>query len=84
MVGISGTTVTRSLVVTASPRRLPAFTCERIEGMLSKMTSTRPGIRSLIAGAPPRYGICVISTLASRLNNSPLRCSVVPFPMRRR
>src|SRR6478752_4976302 len=54
MVGISGTAATRSLVVTASPRKLPPFTCDRIEGMLSKMTSTRPGIRSLIAGAPPR------------------------------
>src|ERR1700736_4420830 len=54
MVGISGTTATRSLVVTASARSEPAFACGRIEGMLSKMTSTRPGMRSLIAGAPPR------------------------------
>ena len=38
----------------ARPRKVPAFTCDRIEGMLSKMTSTRPGMRSLIAGAPPR------------------------------
>src|ERR1700676_4427401 len=80
MVGISGTTATRSLVVTASPRRLPPFTCGRIEGMLSKMTSTRQGIGSWSAGAPPRYGICVISPFASRLNSSPLRCSVVPLP----
>src|SRR4030081_427867 len=47
MVGMSGTTATRSLVVTASPRRLPALTCEMIEGILSKMTSTRPGTRAL-------------------------------------
>src|SRR6266516_4891083 len=80
MVGRSGTTATRSLVVTASPRKLPAFTCSSTVGMLSKMTSTRPGIRSLIAGAPPRYGMCVIATFAIRLNNSPHRCSVVPLP----
>src|SRR5258705_39601 len=54
IVGRSGTTEMRSLVVTASARTLPAFTCGRIEGMLSKITSTRPGMRSLIASAPPR------------------------------
>src|SRR5205823_13486107 len=30
MVGMSGTTATRSLVVTATPRTEPAFTCDRI------------------------------------------------------
>jgi hypothetical protein len=53
-VGMSGMTATRSLVDTAIPRTLPLLTCETMEGMLSKMTSTRPGIRSLMAGAPPR------------------------------
>src|SRR6478752_5300356 len=41
IVGRSGTTEMRSLVVTASARTLPAFTCGRIDGMLSKVTSTR-------------------------------------------
>src|SRR6202171_6844772 len=35
MVGISGTAATRSLVVTASPRKLPDRTCDTIEGMLA-------------------------------------------------
>ena len=35
MVGISGAAATRSLVVTASPRKLPDRTCDTIEGMLA-------------------------------------------------
>src|SRR6185369_1338777 len=54
IVGISGTTATRSLVVTASARTAPDLTWPMTDGMLSKETSTRPGSRSLIASAPPR------------------------------
>src|ERR1700686_3463664 len=35
MVGISGAAATRSLVVTASPRKLPDRTCDTIESMLA-------------------------------------------------
>src|ERR1044072_1910261 len=78
--GRSGTSGCRFAVVTASPRSCPFCTYGKVEGKFAKIASTRPGMRSFSAGPAPRYGMCVTSIPAMRLNSSPARCSEVPMP----
>ena len=54
MVGTSGAAAERRAVVTARPRIWPCCISGTTGAMLLKNESTRPGIRSLIAGAAPR------------------------------
>jgi hypothetical protein len=44
----------RSALTAASARTAPERMCDRIEGRLSKNTSTRPATMSVIAGPLPR------------------------------
>jgi hypothetical protein len=53
-VGRSGSSGSRSADTAAIGRREPARMCGTIEGRLSKNTSIRTPIRSVIAGALPR------------------------------
>src|SRR5215203_3325371 len=76
----SGAAGVRFAVVTPRPRSLSAWISGSTAPILLNMTSTRPGSRSLSAGPAPRYGTWSISTLASRLNSSPERCTEVPWP----
>ena len=48
--------------------------------MTANVQSTRPAITSVKAGAAPRYGTWVRSTLARYLNSSPLICGELPCP----
>ena len=52
-------------------KTVPERACGAIEFRLSNITSTRPAIRSLIAAAPPRYGMCTMSVPLMVLNSSP-------------
>ena len=54
MVGRSGAVRNLSAVVTASPRTCPPRMRGNAVPMVLNMTSTRPGMRSLMAGPPPR------------------------------
>ena len=53
-VGTSGSSGMRWSLTAARARTDPARICGRIEGKLSKNTSTRPATRSVIAGPDPR------------------------------
>ena len=62
----------------ASPQAraiLPALMCSIDEGRLSNMTWTCPLIRSVSAGAEPRYGTCTMFTPVIILNISPATCA---------
>ncbi|MCY1222760.1 hypothetical protein D9M69_392540 [compost metagenome] len=80
-VGISGASGERFALVTASALSLPSFTCGSPETMLSNSTCTLPEIRSGTASAVPRYGMCVMNTLACALKASAVRCTTVPLPL---
>src|SRR5262249_56697059 len=55
ILGMSGRNGDRMAEVTASARIAPLSIKARADGVVANITSTRPGIRSLIAGPPPRY-----------------------------
>ena len=42
--------------------------------------STWPPMTSVVIWAPPLYGTCTMSILASVLNSSPARCAASPWP----
>jgi hypothetical protein len=50
------------------------------DGMLSKITSTVPAIRSVSAGVDPQYGTCAILMPVIDMNSSPDMCTEVPVP----
>src|SRR6185437_12793106 len=79
-VGMSGAKGTRVADVTASARTVPPLICDITDGSVATITLTRPDIRSVSAGPPPRYGTWVNSIPAVRLNNSPHKCWMVPTP----
>src|SRR5262249_40589836 len=70
-VGRSVSTWERAAVVTANGRNLPALINSSDVGTLSNITCTWPLIRSVSAGAPPRYGTCTMSMPVIILNSSP-------------
>src|SRR5215475_9288597 len=53
-VGIFGADGERTADVAASPRSKPLGTWGSADGIVANITSTRPGMRSLYAGPPPR------------------------------
>src|SRR5262245_66221486 len=66
--------------VSASARRLPVFTYSIDEPSEGNSTSICSAIRSVSAGALPRYGTWIRLTLAIILNSSPERWPVLPMP----
>src|SRR6266508_3097639 len=64
----------RVALITANGRSLPALMCSIDSGKGLKITCTWPPSRSVVAGAPPRYGTWTMSTPAVILNSSPTTC----------
>src|SRR6266446_1458176 len=62
----------------APPTRIacsrPAFTCGSASSGFSIMKLMRPPSMSMIAGAPPLYGMCATSIPAMAFRLSPARC----------
>ena len=50
------------------------------DAALAKYTSTCPPMTSTMAGAPPLYGTCTMSILASFLSSSAAICARLPGP----
>src|SRR5205085_12463730 len=63
-----------------SARNAPDWTGGRDVVETSMPTCTCPPMRSVIIGAPPRYGTWIILTPAIILNSSPAICEVEPVP----
>ncbi|CPJ58720.1 Uncharacterised protein [Bordetella pertussis] len=79
-VGASGKAGLRALEVTASSLMLPVLTCGAEVPSPSNIRSHWPPIRSCMAGAVPRYGMCVMETPASWLKVAATMCCAVPLP----
>ena len=79
-VGTSLSTGMRFELVTANARSLPDWMKGSTTGMSITAMSTCPPIRSVRAGAAPRYGMWLIWIPASRRSSSACRCGVVPLP----
>jgi hypothetical protein len=60
--GSAVTASERVAVVTARARSLPALMCPIDDPEAANITCTCPLIRSVSAGATPRYGACTMST----------------------
>src|SRR4030095_16248936 len=80
IVATSGSAAERSRLEIPRGRILPPRTCGTIVLMFCTPMGIWPAIKSESAGPPPLYGTCVISTCATDLNNSPVRCTAVPLP----
>src|SRR5262249_7300692 len=80
MVGRSGSNSDRAAVVTARARSLPFLMYSIDVAMLSNIACTWPLIRSVSAGAVPRYGTWTKLTSAIILNSSPDIWLEVPIP----
>src|SRR5262245_18762969 len=66
--------------VTASARNRTLLMYSIVAAGLRNMTCTCPLIRSVRAGAPPRYGTWTRFRPAMMLNSSPAKCGWVPMP----
>ncbi|MCY1522017.1 hypothetical protein D9M68_568610 [compost metagenome] len=80
MVGTSGASAMRSLVVTASSLSLPVCNSGSPAVIWSNMKVTAPEDTSTIAGGVPLYGTCVSGTPIMPEKSSPARCVEVPAP----
>ena len=79
MVGNSGTSAERFAVVTASARSLPLRMCCSDVLVVANMNCNWPDNKSMVAGAPPLYGMCTSLMPAMLASISPARCPDVPF-----
>src|SRR5207237_1386033 len=79
MLGTSGNMLVRGPQM-PSARTAPDWTGGRAPVETSMPTRTCPPMRSVIIGAPPRYGTWIILTPAIILNSSPAICEVEPVP----
>src|SRR6185295_16990055 len=77
---MSGNRERRFAPVTASARRLFDFTCGTALTGLLNIAGTWPAIRSVLAGAAPRYGTWIKLTEAACANSTAARCVGVPRP----
>src|SRR6516162_9201412 len=66
--------------VTASARSVPALTYDNAEPGVVNTICTWPAIKSVIAGASPRYGTSAILRPALMLNSAPATWPVEPMP----
>src|SRR6516165_5278641 len=66
--------------VTASARSVPALTYDIAEPGVVNTICTWPAIKSVIAGASPRYGTSAILRPAIMLNSAPATWPVEPMP----
>ena len=80
MPGRSGTSGERSRVVTASPRKRPAFTISSTDGGVANVTCVSPATTDCTAGAPPLNGTWNICTPATCENSAAPRCGAEPMP----
>src|SRR5215510_4294665 len=80
ILGRSGNTSERDVVVTPSARNVPARTCAIDALVVWKVTCTWPAIKSVKAGGEPRYGTCSKLTPAIILNSSPVTWLGDPTP----
>jgi hypothetical protein len=67
-------------VVTASPLIWPVLTIGTKAVMTSMPSGIWPAIRSVVIGAPPRYGTCVIWIFITALVISPTMWPIEPGP----
>ena len=81
MVGMSGESGERSLLVIPIGRSLPARMCCITGSASEKIICTWPPIRSCTASTPPLYCTPTMSIAAERLNISPTRCDMLPGPL---
>src|SRR5262245_1521480 len=80
MVGTSGSENQRSAPVTASAVNLPSLISGSTGASATDPSSTVPSSTAMVAGPPPRYGMCTISMPARSLSCSAVRCDFVPAP----
>ena len=80
MPGRSGTSGERSRVLTAIARSRPLLACGSTVGEVPKVSCVSPAITDWIAGAPPRYGTCVICVPVSWVKSAAPRCGAEPLP----
>ena len=66
--------------MTASARRRPALAIGSTDGGVPNVTCVSPAITDWIAGAPPRYGTCIIFAPVSWVNSAAPRCGAEPLP----
>src|SRR5215472_4462154 len=78
MVGTSGSENQRSAPVTASAVNLPSLISGSTGASATDPSSTVPSSTAMVAGPPPRYGMCTISMPARSLSCSAVRCDFVP------
>ena len=78
--GTSGSSGDRVRVVTARARIWPALTIGTKAVMTSMPTGICPAIRSVVIGAPPLYGMCVIWIFIAALVISPTMWPMEPGP----
>ena len=81
MVGISGDSGERSLLVIPIGRSLPERMCAITGSASEKIICTWPPMRSCTASTPPLYCTPTMSIAAERLNISPTRCDMLPGPL---
>src|ERR1019366_5784287 len=79
IVGTSGAIGERAVLVMASARNFPAFTCCIAFTRSFERRSTSPASSAFSAGAAPLYGTCVIAAPVFTLKTSTARCGKVPL-----
>src|SRR6185436_331302 len=80
IVGRSGNGAKRVAVVTASAFSLPVLTWGSDDGGVANDSCASLPIRPIMTGPPPLYDTPTISVLVASLNNSALKCGLVPMP----
>ena len=69
-----------SAPVTASALNLPSLISGSTGASATEPTCTVPSSTAMVAGPPPRYGMCTMSMPARSLSCSAARCDLVPTP----
>ena len=67
-------------VLTAKPFKRPAWIMGKTEGGVPKVTWVSPAITDWMAGAPPRNGMCTMSTPVNWVNKAAPKCGAEPLP----
>ena len=80
MVGMSGATDKRDLLVTATALTLPSLAGAKAVEATAKWNATRPEICSSMAWGEPFMGTAVASMPVRARNNSATKCEGAPWP----